>query len=180
MFFLDVLFLDVLFLDMCFLDVLCLDALFLDVLFWMCSFRMRSFWMCSFRMCSLWMCSLWMCCFWRKEKKRKDYAFRRQFNEKLSIIPPPAAHSCFWMCCVLLGNELSTRTLRLKTENSPCRKCHLRLDHALSCAQQLSCDITCMQSLMGCSSACRQQRNTQVGAHTGAEQPCTVLGFSLN
>ena len=23
----------------------------------------------------------------QKEKKRKDYAFRRQFNEKLSIIP---------------------------------------------------------------------------------------------
>ena len=37
----------------------------------------------------------------RKEKKRKDYAFRRQFNEKPSIIPgcpTVALKTCLWLC----------------------------------------------------------------------------------
>ena len=152
MFFLDVLFLDVLLLDMLFLDMFFLDVLFLDMFFLDVLFLDVLFLDVLFLDVLFWMCSFWMCSLWM---------------------------CCFWMCCVLVGNELSL-TLRLKTENSPCRKCHSRLDHALSCAQQLSCDIMCMQSLMSCSSACRQRRNTQIGAHTGAEQPCTVLGFSFN
>ncbi len=57
-----------------------------------------------------------------KEKKRKDYAFRRQFNEKPSIIPgcPGSAdHSCTFCEAQVLVDKTPQTDQRVCTKSVP-------------------------------------------------------------